>query len=210
MRFGEEIFEGKFASRVQRILPTMFNMVELENKRGEKLGMEVGTARERVIIAMFMYIYGSDVVKFPPSTSSEIDVLVNGNPVSIKTKMNAASGAGVKLVWTSDWDRVDQFVDEYMPTSHLLFINVTWGEESGFYLIDRSTQRELWRDMGRDYFKIPRRGTNPRGVEMSREAMLAIQGHKDTLSMMILWNRPDSLLRDRHLYGRWVDLWNSL
>lgn len=206
----EEVFESRIADRIRQVLPSLFNMVELECRRGEKLGMEVGTARERVLIALFMYVYGNDAVTFPPTTSSEVDVFVNKIPVSIKTKMNAKSGGGVKLVWTIDWAKVEQFISEYQPTSHILFVNITWDGEGGFYLIDKKIQREIRKELGLDYFKVPPQGTNPRGVEMSKDAMIALQNHETTQSIMLNWKRNPNVLTERHLYGRWVDLWNGL
>ena len=112
-------------------MPTLFNMVELENRRGNKLGMEVGTARERVLIALFMYVYGSKSVEFPPSNSPELDVLVNNQPLSIKTKSSKGL-TGVKLVWTVDWNKIEAFLKTYLPTSHLLYINIIWGQDGKF------------------------------------------------------------------------------
>ena len=100
-QFGHELFSSPYREKIQRVLPTLFNMVELENRRGNKLGMEVGTARERVLIALFMYVYDSRSIEFPPSTSPELDVYVNNQPLSIKTKMSKGL-SGVKFVWTVD------------------------------------------------------------------------------------------------------------
>ena len=61
----EKLFKEPYKTKIQRVLPILFNLVELENKRGKKLGMEVGTARERVIIALFMYVYGQDSIEIP-------------------------------------------------------------------------------------------------------------------------------------------------
>ena len=60
------------------------------------------------------------------------------------------------------------------------------------------------------YVKIPPKGTNPRGVEMSQEAMQRMQGHPETQSLYIEWNRDPSLLVERVLYGRWIQLWDAL
>ena len=73
--FGHELFRSPYKEKIQKVLPTLFNMVELENRRGNRLGMEVGTARERVLIALLMYVYGYKSVEFPPSNSPELDVL---------------------------------------------------------------------------------------------------------------------------------------
>ena len=130
MAIGGELLTPPFRDRVVKVLPTLSNVVELENRRGKKLGMEVGTARERVIIALFMYVYGSDKVEFPPTTSPELDVLVNGHPVSIKTKSTSGLG-GVELVWTVDWDAIDTFLASYQPSRPACFTSTSFGGRRG-------------------------------------------------------------------------------
>ena len=204
------MFSSPYKERIQRVLPTLFNMVELENRRGNKLGMEVGTARERVLIALFMYVYGSGSVEFPPSTSPELDVLINKQPLSIKTKSSQGL-TGVKLVWTVDWDKIDQFLASYMPASHLLYINIIWGETGRLFLIPRHVQQAVLQALTVDiYTKVPPRGTNPRGVELSKTAMQFLQTHKDTQALPIEWKRDRSLLVERVLYDRWIGLWDAL
>ena len=210
MAFGDKLFTSPFGERVVKVLPTLFNMVELENRRGKKLGMEVGTARERVIIALFMYAYGFDKIEFPPTTSPELDVWVDGHPVSIKTKSSSGL-SGVKIVWTVDWEAIDAFLASYHPASDLLYININWGKTGGFSLIPQAVQSEVLDDIGIDrYVKLPKRGTNPRGVEFSGEALKLLLAHQDTQTMLIAWNRDPSLLVERALYGRWIELWDSL
>lgn len=206
----EKLFSDPYKSKIQKILPTLFNMVELENKRGNKLGMEVGTARERVLIALFMYVYGKDNVEFPSSTSPEMDAIVCGCDVSIKTK-STPGDYGIKLVWTVDWHKVQYFVDNYVPCSDLLYVQILWNKQSGFYLFLETSQKEALSKLGRSkFFKAPRLGTNPRGVEISKEAIQFLRQHEHTLSIPIQWNRDKSLLTERALYGRWVDLWDTL
>ena len=210
MAFGTELFVPPFRERVVKVLPTLFNMVELENRRGKKLGPEVGNARERVVIALFMYVYGYDKIEFPPSTSTEIDVLVNGHPVSIKTK-SSGSLSGVKLVWTVDADSIDSFLASYHPSSDLLYINILWGKVGNFWLVPRHVQSETLQSLGIDkYVKVPPRGTNFRGVEFSKEALGLLLSDEATRSLPITWKRDTSLLVERALYGRWIELWDSL
>ena len=141
--FGDELFASPYKEKIMKVLPTLFNMVELENKRGKRLGMEIGTARERILIAMFMYVYGDDKIDFPQSTSPELDVLVDNHPVSIKTK-STSSLSGVKLVWTVDWEKVDEFLKIYHPKSHLLYVNIIWEKQvDSFWFPSRFKKRSF-------------------------------------------------------------------
>ena len=208
--FGHELFCPPYKEKIQKVLPTLFNMVELENRRGNRLGMEVGTARERVLIALFMYVYGAKSVEFPPSNSPELDVLVNNQPLSIKTKSSKGL-TGVKLVWTVDWNKIETFLRTYLPASHLLYINIIWGKAGSFFLIPEHVQRAILERLTIiNYTKVPPRGTNPRGVEFSKTAMHLLQTHQDTQSLTIDWKRDKSLLVERALYDRWIGLWDVL
>ena len=44
-----------FVLRIKSKLPKLFHIAELESSRAGKIGMEVGSVREKVIIAMLIY-----------------------------------------------------------------------------------------------------------------------------------------------------------
>lgn len=41
--------------RVKNKLPRLFQLAELESSRNGKIGMEIGSVRERILIALLMY-----------------------------------------------------------------------------------------------------------------------------------------------------------
>jgi hypothetical protein len=52
-----EIFEDKnLVDKIKRRLPYLFQLAELESSRAGKIGMEVGSVRERIIVALLIYI----------------------------------------------------------------------------------------------------------------------------------------------------------
>jgi len=54
-----EIFEdARLVNRIKNKIPYLFQLVELESSRAWKIGMEVGSLRERVIIARIIYKFG--------------------------------------------------------------------------------------------------------------------------------------------------------
>ena len=187
----------------------MFNIAEMENKRGKKLGMEVGTTRERILVALCMYAYGSNSVEFPPTTSPELDVIVCGQNLSIKTKSGKGC-SGVKLLWASDWIRMNRFVEDFKPNSDLLYVNIVWNSNGGVFLIPKKAQRDVLDSLGSKFFKLPKRGTNPHGVEFSKDAMRCMQEHQSVLSISVRWKRDESLLGERASYERWIELWDTL
>ncbi|HIE27508.1 TPA: type II restriction endonuclease subunit R, partial [Candidatus Poribacteria bacterium] len=61
--------------------------------------------------------------------------------------------------------------------------------------------------MGRNkYLKLPKPGTNPRGVELSKEALLRLIEDKRTQAITIKWRRRKI---DYNPYKRWVDAWKK-
>lgn len=48
--------------QVRQKLPRLFLLAELESQRNGKVGMEVGSAREKILIALLMYKFGLDRV----------------------------------------------------------------------------------------------------------------------------------------------------
>ncbi len=81
-----EIFEDeKLVERIKNRLPYLFQLAELESSRAGKTGMEVGSVRERIIVALLIYKFGEANVETEiPITEPEVDAKLFGEPVSIK------------------------------------------------------------------------------------------------------------------------------
>ena len=189
----EELFTPPHRDRIIKGLPTFFNVVEKESLHGTKVGMEVGALRKQIIIGLFMHVYGRDAVSFPEKESPEKAISVNGEPISIKTKTGEGC-SGVKVTWTGDWYKEDEFVSSFVPQSHLLFINVHWEGVGRFFLITKETQKEVFNSLGRDgYFNSPPHGSNSRGIPMSSKAMRRLQEHGDTQVIDIAWERDNTV-----------------
>lgn len=105
-----EIFEDeKLVEKIKRRLPYLFQLAELESSRAGKTGMEVGSVRERIIVALLIYKFGEgNVTTEIPITEPEVDVRLFGSPVSIKT-ITGKSFGGVKLIWTVDPQKAKNF-----------------------------------------------------------------------------------------------------
>ncbi|MDF1530649.1 MAG: ThaI family type II restriction endonuclease [Sedimenticola sp.] len=71
---------------MQNRLPQMFHVAELESSRAGRIGMEVGSVREKIIIALLIYKFGKKNVQTDISIhQTEDDVIVYDKPISIKT-----------------------------------------------------------------------------------------------------------------------------
>jgi len=86
-------------------------------------------------------------------------------------------------------------------------VQVNWGGMGGLYYIPVEAQRELFNEIGRNnYIKLPKPGTNPRGVEIAREALMALLDHAFVKFIEINWQKIEI---DHNPYKRWIDYWRE-
>ncbi|MBC7081080.1 MAG: ThaI family type II restriction endonuclease [Thermoplasmatales archaeon] len=203
-----EIFEDeKLVEKIKRRLPYLFQLAELESSRAGRTGMEVGSVRERIIVALLIYKFGEANVETEiPITEPEVDAKLFGEPVSIKT-ITGKSFGGVKLIWTVDVQKAKEFRENYYPNCDILLIQINWNDVGGFYYIPLKVQKRLFDRIGRqNYIKLPKPGTNPRGVEITKEALSSLVGDSESKSISINWKRTKI---EFNPYKRWVDLWRE-
>lgn len=203
-----EIFEDKnLVEKIKRRLPYLFQLAELESSRAGKIGMEVGSLREKIIIALLIYKFGETNVETEiPITQPEVDVKLFEMPISIKT-ITGRNFSGVKLIWTVDAQKAKEFRKKYYPSCDILLIQINWNDVGGFYYIPLEIQKNLFNKIGRDrYIKLPKPGTNPRGVEISKEALLNLIKDKETKHIEINWQRTKI---EFNPYKKWVELWEE-
>jgi hypothetical protein len=203
-----EVFKDKeLKARIQKKLPRLFSIAELESSRAGNIGMQVGSLRENIIIALLIYKFGEENVETRiPITEPEVDLKLFGQPVSIKT-ITGKGFNGVKLIWTVDTQKAREFREGYHPRCDVLLVQINWDAEGGFYYLPLEIQRKVFTKIGKErYIKLPKPGTNPRGVEISKEALEALVTDKDSKSIEIYWQRAKI---DYNPYRRWVDYWRE-
>ena len=201
--FDDEALKTKIKKR----LPYLYRVAELENSRAGKIGMQVGSVRESIIIALLIYKFGESNVKTDiPIIEPEVDVELFGHPISIKT-ITGTGFSGVKLIWTVDSQKAREFLENYSPCCDILLVQIVWNSKGGFYYIPLETQERLFEKIGRErYIKLPKPGTNPRGVEISKEALSSLVLDKESKVIEIDWQKSEI---DYHPYKRWVDYWKE-
>ena len=187
MNYIDKIFENpKVIKRIKNKLPKLFQIASLESSRAGKVGMEVGILREKIIVALLLYIYGEKNVETEISpTEPETDVFVMGNPISIKTKQGTVT-SGIKLAWTVDSSSATSFLKTYSPKTDLLLVHINWKKIGGFYFFCKSVQQQVMEMIGKgNYIKLPKESTNSRGVEFSTLAINKLIEHKKSLKIEI-------------------------
>jgi len=114
---------------------------------------------------------------------------------------------GVKLIWTVDSQKAKEFLNNYYPQCDILLVQINWNNTGGFYYIPLDTQKRIFDKIGREkYIKLPKSGTNPRGVEITKEALLSLVEDRDSKKIVINWQRTEI---EFNSYKRWVELWRK-
>ncbi|MEM2144250.1 MAG: ThaI family type II restriction endonuclease [Candidatus Jordarchaeaceae archaeon] len=201
-----ELFEDqKLIEKIKRQLPYLFQLAELESSRAGKTGMEVGSVREKILIALLIYKFGEKHVETKIAiTEPEVDVKLFGQPISIKT---ITGFGGVKIIWTVDAQKAKEFRETYTPKCDILLALIRWGGRGGLYYIPLEVQQQVFKAMGRNrYIHLPKPGTNPRGVEYEKEALLNLLGAPQTREIEIVWRKIEIPFDP---YKRWVDYWKE-
>ena len=157
-KLHELFHENEIVQKIKAKLPYMFQLAEIDNSRDGKIGMEIGSARERILIALLIYKFGEENVKADISiTQSEIDVIVFNEPISIKTITNN-NVVGVKLIWTVDAQKAMEFINNYSPECDILYAHINWYNQGAIYLLSKESQKEILKQYGKEfYFKLSHR-----------------------------------------------------
>jgi len=202
-----QLFEDEvIIRRIKDKLPRLFQLAELESSRAGKVGMQVGSIRENVLIALLIYKFGEENVETEiPITEPEMDAKLFGEAVSIKTITGSFSG--VKVIWTVDAAKAMEFREKYYPSCDILLTQIKWNDIGRLYYIPVQVQRGLFDEIGREnYIKLPKEGTNPRGVEFAKNALARLTEDRRSRRIEVNWQKSNISFNP---YKRWLDLWRE-
>jgi len=203
-----ELFkDANLINKIKNRLPILFQLAEQESSRAGKVGMEVGSLREKIIIALLIYKFGANNIDTDiPITEKEVDVKLFNTPISIKT-ITGKYLSGIKMIWTVDAESAKEFLANYKPICHIILVQVNWNNIGFFYYIPLESQVRCYQLLGKEaYIKLPKIGTNPRGVEISKDAMIYLTNDKLTQKIDIFWKKSAI---EFDAYKRWVELWEE-
>ncbi|MCK5720407.1 MAG: ThaI family type II restriction endonuclease, partial [Thiomargarita sp.] len=83
-----------------------------------------------------------------------------------------------------------------------------WNQKGGIYFLTKEAQKEVLQEYGKDfYFKLPKKGTNPRGIEITNKAINKLVEHNSTKKIEINWIRSNSIKYNS--YDKWVEHWKN-
>ncbi len=158
----QELFDdNELVEKIQHRLPHLFHYAERDCSRGGKVGMEVGSWRERILVSLLIVRFGKENVETGfRITEHEVDVKIFGEPVSIKTLTTTSPRIGaVKAIWTVEAQQSQEFVRHFRPRVDYWVVHIVWEDTGGMYYIPVEAQDEVFRALGRDgYLKLPKGG----------------------------------------------------
>ena len=155
-------------------LINLYQSSQIECSRSAGLTPEVGSSRERDVIASLYNDKGLCVEYDIPNKSVE-DVIVNMKKISIKHSSNKCNTcSGIKIVWTVDKTERIKFIKKFVFNCDLLIIYVRFdkqnvnGELVVLYIERRTLveQQHLFGIRNEEVFKCL--NGNSRGVELNK------------------------------------------
>lgn len=191
--------DPSYVAIIVQKLPPAFELVEKELSGNPAIGL----LREHVIVGMLMAFLGeSQVQPVRRGVQADVDCYVGGLPLSIKT---VSGGGGIRIKWTANAVKAEEFMSAYRPQSDLLVIRIVWGREGYIRYVPLAVQEQIFTRLGSRYLDY-RAATNTRGVNLSGQAEAAINSHRGTLSISVVWHQTVSSVAP---YKKWVDYWRS-
>ena len=99
-----------------------------------------------------------------------------------------------------------EFKNTYIPKCDFLLAQIVWGGIGKLCLFSVESQNKVLKSIGRDrYIKLPKEGTNPRGAEITAEALNLLLGYDDTRIIEIPFGRDE--IDYREIYTKWLNTW---
>ena len=84
---------------------------------------------------------------------------------------------------------------------------INWNGIGYFYYFPKESQARVFKKLGKEgYIKLPKQGTNPRGVEITKNALEILTKDKMTKHIKIEWKRTKI---HYDIYDRWIILWKN-
>ena len=126
-------------------LITLYQSSQTECSRSSGLTPEVGSSRERDLVASLASNPLLDV-KYDISNEREEDVIVDNNNISIKHSSNKNnSQSGIKIIWTVDIDKRNDFLKHFVFNCDLIIVYVRFDKtlENGHFEIIYISRDEL-------------------------------------------------------------------
>ena len=153
----------------------LYQHSQMEHQRNGRLTADVGTSREKDLVAYMKYVLG-DTIDYNIDNEKEEDVRMGSCNISIKhSSVKTLSNASIKLRWTENKETQKLFMGGFIFKCDLLIVyvrfrGIDFGELEVMYNKKNSLniQLENFGKTGDVVFKL-RENSNGRGIEFSRK-----------------------------------------
>lgn len=164
---GFDIIFGNndFIKKIQKRLPKFIFDLNSAFKKGGKLSPDIGNLREKMMIGIFKKQYPIKIQYDFESQEAELDFKFENENISFKTSISK----GFKLIWTSNYDKAMEFYENFTPSCSIVLL-LFQKRLGGLYYFPLKLLIGTRKKLGDKFLKTPKKGTNPRGVELSTEA----------------------------------------
>jgi hypothetical protein len=159
----------------QRDLVLLYSDSQSECKRNGKCTMEIGSSREKDLLAVLKRYIG-DGIKTDLDNALVEDFRFNDQRISVKHSSDIVGAGNLKAKWTSDGEQADAFIRgmlEFKPDhyTHILLVYIrVETKRIDALMVSADTVLDIVRTLGLEAFKSSK-GTNNRGVEYSRKTL---------------------------------------
>ena len=168
---SNSIFQNIFENNNIHKLIYLYQLSHYENQRNNRLTAEVGTSREKDIIAYMIFILNKSNVQYKIDNEKEEDIIVNGRKISIKHSSNkTCSSSSIKVQWTENRNIQNKLMKKFHFKCDILLIyvrfdkcNIKCGQLEILY-ISNELLNNIKKQM-KNIFKT--RNSNGRGIEFS-------------------------------------------
>lgn len=169
-----DLFKLLFENKCNVIkLLKLYQVSQMEYKRNNRLTPDVGSSREKDLIAYMKYIL-KDKINYKIDNEKEEDVLINNTKVSIKhSSTKSLSSSSIKIQWTENKIQQTKFINDFEFTCDLMIVFVRFnnnnsGEIEILYNLSATLNKIMksFKDNDIQIFKT-RENSNGRGIEFS-------------------------------------------
>ncbi len=159
----------------QRDLITLYSDSQSECQRNGKCTMEIGSSREKDLLAVLKRYIGAGI-KTDLDNALVEDCCYNDQRISIKHSSGAVGSGNVKWKWTADSAQADAFIREMLALdpkhfTHILLVYINVEKKRiDAVMVSASTVLDIVRTLGAEAFKSVA-GTNNRGISFSTKIL---------------------------------------
>jgi hypothetical protein len=159
----------------QRDLVTLYSDSQSECKRNGKCTMEIGSSREKDLLAVLKRYIG-DGIKTDLDNALVEDFRYNDQRISVKHSSDVVGGGNIKMKWTADQEQANACIRamlELKPDhyTHILLMYIRVETKCiDAIMVSADTVLDIVRTLGLEAFKSSS-GTNNRGINYSKKTL---------------------------------------